>query len=204
MKKRALVIDDEQIVLDSIFKILTEEDFEVATTLNGAEGIRYAVNEPYDVILTDIRMPDIDGFQVIRDIRKSKASVPIVMITGYATVSSAVQAMKLGATNYIEKPFSPEELIRIVVSAMEDSSGESCEDQTIIHRKEVLKILKKGAADRDFAKRLFADGADALENYDLTSQEKLAFITADIDWIEDQIGIIQPDHKQWLIEGKKR
>ena len=76
-------------------------------------------------------------------------------------------------------------------------------EQTLINRKEVLKILKKGAADRKFAKRIIESGADALEKYDLTSQEKLALITADIDWIEDQIGIIKPDHKQWLIEAAK-
>lgn len=203
MKKRVLAIDDEQVVLDSIAKVLGEEDYEVRTTLNGADGIHYAVNESYDVVLTDIRMPDTDGFKVIRDIRRAGKSVPIIMITGYASVSSAVQAMRLGASNYIEKPFTPDQLARTVEAVIEESLLYPREEQTLIHKKEVLEILEKGYRDRDFAKCLFADGADTLETYDLTSQEKLAFITADIDWIEDQIGIIRPDHKQWLIEGSK-
>ena len=203
MKKRALVIDDEQVVLDSINKILTDENFEVHTSLYGKGGIGLAIKNQYDIILTDIRMPYVDGFKVLRDIRRFKPSIPVVIITGYATVNSAVQAMKLGATNYIEKPFTPDQLVRTVASAMEDTLNGAHEEQIIIHRKEILKILKKGARDRKFARQIFERGADALEKYNLTNYEKLAVITADTDWIEDQIGTLEPDHKQWLIDGKE-
>jgi DNA-binding NtrC family response regulator len=204
MKKKVLVIDDEKIVLDSVSKILKNENFDVHTTLYGKDGIHLAINEPFDIVLTDIRMPDVDGFQVLRDIKRLKPSVPVLIITGYASINSAVQAMKLGAANYIEKPFTPDELIRMVSSAIEDSTGEPHEDSTLIHRKEILNILKCGASDRDFVEQVFERGADVLEKYNLTNHEKLAIITADIDWIEDQIGTLKPDHKQWLIDAKKR
>ena len=84
-KKKVLAIDDEQIVLDSIKKILSGSEYEVHTTLKGGAGISHAISEPFDIVLTDIRMPDIDGFKVIRDIRKFKPTIPIVIITGYAT-----------------------------------------------------------------------------------------------------------------------
>lgn len=179
MGKRVLAIDDEQVVLDSIAKVLREANYDVKTTQSGAEGIVYAVNEPFDVVLTDIRMPDTDGFKVIRDIRRAGKPVPIIMITGYASVSSSVQAMKLGASDYIEKPFTPDQLLRIIETTIAKASGDSVEEPTLIHKKEVLKVLEKGAQDRDFARRLFTNGADALEDFELTAQEKLALITRD-------------------------
>jgi DNA-binding NtrC family response regulator len=204
MKKKVLVIDDEKIVLDSVCKILQDENFDVHTTLHGKVGIRLAVSEPFDVVLTDIRMPYIDGIRVLRDIKRLKPLLPVLIITGYATIGSAVQAMKLGAANYIEKPFTPDELILKVSSAIEDSAEGSSEDPTLIHKKEILKILKRGASDNDFAEQVFENGADALEKYDLTNHEKLAIITADIDWIENQAGTLKPEHKQWLVDAQKR
>jgi DNA-binding NtrC family response regulator len=202
-KKRAVVIDDEQIVLDSVKKILSQEGFDVVTATGGGAGISHAISEDVDIVLTDIRMPDIDGFKVIRDIRKFKPAIPIVIITGYASVSSAVQAMKLGASQYLEKPFTPEQLIQTVRAALELSSEDAVVEQTLIHAAEMRKILAKGAKDVDFARNIFEFGADALDDFQLTPQEKLAIITADIDWIEDQLGTLPPGQKQWLTARRK-
>ena len=202
-KKRVLVIDDEQIVLDSVHKILTSYGYDVSTTSTASIGVRRATNEPFHIVLTDIRMPDMDGLTVLRDIKRVKPTLPVLIITGYATVDSAIQSMKLGAVNYIEKPFTPEELVRAVVAAMDGSSSVLQEEQTIIHVKEMLEILKKGAKDPKFAQKVFDQGGDVLEKYHLTRAEKLAIITGDIDWIEDQVGIIEPGRKQWLIKGKQ-
>jgi len=100
-KMRALVVDDEQVVLDSVGKILADENYEVDVTLSGREGIDRAVKENYDILLTDIRMPDIGGMRVLRDVKRAKPSLPVVMITGYASIESSVQAMKMGAADYL-------------------------------------------------------------------------------------------------------
>jgi len=203
MKKKVLVIDDEKIVLESVRKILENENYDVHTTVHGKVGIQMAVHEPFDIVLTDIRMPLIDGMRVLRDIKRLKPSLPVLIITGYASIGSAVQAMKLGAADYIEKPFTPDELIRKVSSAIEASEKGPSEEPTLVHKKEMLDILKRGASDHNFAERIFKRGADALDNYPLTSHEKLAIVTADIDWIENQTGTLQPEHKKWLIEAQK-
>ena len=117
-KKRALVIDDEQIVLDSVKKILESEGYAVFTASTGGSGISHALSEPFDVVLTDISMPRIDGYKVIRDIRQFNPTIPIMIITGYASVNSAVEAMKLGANHYIEKPFSPEQLMSAIAETI--------------------------------------------------------------------------------------
>lgn len=118
-KARVLVIDDDQIVLDSISQILTDENYDVDVTLRGGEGLERAIREHYDLVLTDIRMPDMGGIQVLRDIRQKRPALPVVMITGYATAPSAEMAMKLGAADFIEKPFEPEELLETVASALQ-------------------------------------------------------------------------------------
>jgi DNA-binding NtrC family response regulator len=118
-KARVLVIDDDQIVLDSISQLLTDDDYEVDVTLRGGEGLERAIREDYDIVLVDIRMPDMGGIKVLRDIRRKRPALPVVMITGYATAPSAEMAMNLGAAGFLEKPFEPEELLETVASALQ-------------------------------------------------------------------------------------
>ena len=196
--KSALVIDDEQIVLDSIFKILASENFKVDVTLKGKIGVQMALENDYDIVLTDIRMPDIGGLIVLRDIKRKKPKLPVAVITGYATVRSAVQAMKFGAVDYLEKPFTPEELMRLINTVIESAKTQKTEEQHLIHQEEVVKVLDRATSDADFARALIEDGSEALKEYHLTGPEKLALITCDIDWIESQIGPLQENQKQWL------
>jgi len=197
-KKKALVIDDEQIVLDSVSKILTDEQYDVDSSLSGREGLNQAIGKEYDIVLTDIRMPDIGGMKVLRDIKRAKPSLPVVMITGYASVKSAVQAMKLGAADYIEKPFTPDQLLKSVISALEQAATREPEEQALVHREEMIKVLEKAASDREFFTNLLELATDALEEYDLTGPEKLALLTGDVEWIEEQIGPLTRSQRRWL------
>ncbi len=196
--KKTLVIDDEQITLDSVGRILTDEGFEVDTTLSGREGLDRATRNQYDIVLTDIRMPDIGGMRVLRDVKRAKPSLPVVIITGYATVKSAVQAMKLGATDYLEKPFTPEELVNSINSALDVAAAKEPEEQALVHKDEVIKVLERAGSDCDFFAQLLEQAADALDEYDLTGAEKLALLTGDINWIEDHIGPLSKAQRRWL------
>jgi len=197
-KNKALVIDDEQIVLDSVSKILKDENYEVDVSLSGREGLNQAIEKEYDIVLTDIRMPDIGGMRVLRDVKRSKPSLPVVIITGYASVKSAVQAMKLGAADYIEKPFTPDQLLKAVDAALDMAATQVPEVQDLIHKEEMIKVLERAASDSEFIAQLLYEGADALEEYDLTGPEKLALLTGDIEWIEKHIGPLKPNQKLWL------
>jgi DNA-binding NtrC family response regulator len=197
-KNKALVIDDEQIVLDSVSKILKDENYEVDVSLSGREGLNQAIQKEYDIVLTDIRMPDIGGMRVLRDVKRAKPSLPVVIITGYASVKSAVQAMKLGAADYIEKPFTPDQLLKAVNLALDIAATKPPEEQALIHKEEMITILERAASDSEFIAKLLYEGADALEEYDLTGPEKLALLTGDIEWIEKNIGPLKPNQKLWL------
>ena len=197
-KNKALVIDDEQIVLDSVRKILTDENYEVDASLSGREGLKQAIEKDYDIVLTDIRMPDIGGMRVLRDVKRAKSSLPVVIITGYASVKSAVQAMKLGAADYIEKPFTPDQLLKAVDAALDTAATQEPEVQDLIHKEEMIKALERAASDSEFFTNLLEYASDALDEYDLTGPEKLALLTGDVEWIEEQIGPLTRSQRRWL------
>ncbi|MFX1553126.1 MAG: sigma-54-dependent transcriptional regulator [Promethearchaeota archaeon] len=196
--KKALVIDDEKIVLDSVRKILEEAKYEVDVSLSGRQGLDWAIQGEYDIVLADIRMPEIGGMRVLRDIKRTRPFVPVIMITGYATVQSAVQAMKLGAADYLEKPFTPEQLLTAVTSALDRAATQPPEEQALIHKDEVISVLERAASDSEFIANLLYHGADALEDYDLTGPEKLALLTGDIEWVEHYIGPLTSTQRRWL------
>jgi len=198
-RKKALVIDDEQIVLDSVERILSQENFDVDIALSSRIGLGLALGNPYDIVLTDIRMPEIGGMRILRDVKRAKPSVPVVIITGYATVQSSVQAMKLGATDYIEKPFTPEELVKRVMAAIDAAGSAEPEEQKVVHREEVLRVLDRAGSDLGFAGSLFLMGADALEEYRLTGPEKLAILTGDVAWLEEHVGKLTEKQMLWLV-----
>ena len=196
-KKRALVIDDEKIVLDSVKKIL-DETYDVEVTLSGRQGLEWAVRKDYDVVLTDIRMPDIGGMLVLRDIKRAKPTMPVLIITGYASVNSAVQAMKLGAADYIEKPFTPDDLLKAVDLAIEKAASRPPDEQALVHKENILRVLDRAATDGDFVYNLLHHWADALDEYDLNNAEKLSLLTGDIEWIEKHVGPLSAKQKRWL------
>ena len=197
-KKKVLVIDDEQIVLDSVSKVLTAENYEVDASLSGRQGLDWAIERHYDIVLTDILMPDMGGMRVLKYIKRAKPSLPVIVITGYATVKAAVHAMKLGAADYLEKPFTPDQLLKAVASALDIAATKPAEEQAVVHKEEIIKVLEKAATDKTFSHDLLLYGADTLYDYDLSGPEKLAILTGDIEWIEEQIGPLTKSQRRWL------
>jgi DNA-binding NtrC family response regulator len=119
---RILVVDDESIVCESCKRILDEDGYEVETALSGEEAFEKMKENPFDIVITDLKMPDIDGMEVLRTFRQEYPDTVVIMITGFSTVETAVEAMKLGAFDYIPKPFTPDEVSIVVKKAFEKKS----------------------------------------------------------------------------------
>jgi len=117
-KGRILVVDDEDIVRTSCSRTLSPEGYEIRLAQNGVEGLKMASEERFDLVLTDLKMPDMDGIEVLRIIKEKWPETAVIIVTGYQTVDTAVKAIKLGAYDYIEKPFTPDALISAVAEAM--------------------------------------------------------------------------------------
>jgi len=114
-----LVIDDEEAIRDSCQQVLTKAGYDCHTAVDGIEGLRLVNQLEPDLILLDLMMPGIDGLQALGQIRKSHENIVCIVITGYATIESAVDAMKNGAFDFLPKPFTPEELRLIVNRGLE-------------------------------------------------------------------------------------
>jgi len=118
-KSQILLIDDEAIALSNLKHVLEREGHEVVTCMNGESGLAEMETTAFDLVLTDLRMPGIDGMGVLRHIRESTPDVPVIMITGHASLDSAVNAMKAGAYHYIAKPFRLDEVREVVRGALD-------------------------------------------------------------------------------------
>lgn len=116
---KILVIDDEEVVLDSCTQVLTGLGCQVRTACNGAEGLRLVEESPPDLVFLDLKMPGLSGFEVLEKIRANHPLMVVIVITGYATVASAIEAMKKGAFDFLPKPFTPEELRLIARRGLE-------------------------------------------------------------------------------------
>ena len=119
-KFRILVVDDEMIVRDSLKEWLQEEGFSVDMAESGSEALKRLSEGPYHLMLTDIKMPGMDGVEVLQKAKEFCPDLCVVMMTAYATVETAVEAMKTGALDYLVKPFDPEKLIPMVLRIYED------------------------------------------------------------------------------------
>lgn len=115
---RILVIDDEQVICDGCHLVLTEEGHRVEEYTSGKAGLTAIRQGAYDVVLLDIKLPDSDGMEILKVARKEKPDLCVIVMTGYSTISNAVEAMKLGATDYLSKPFTDAELISALKKAI--------------------------------------------------------------------------------------
>ena len=114
-----LVVDDEQIVLDSILKHLRKESYTVHTSLSVQDALLMIDKTDYDMVLTDLMMPHIAGLEFMKMLKSRFPNMPVIMITGYATINTALQATQLGAFDYVAKPFSKTELKGVIKRAVE-------------------------------------------------------------------------------------
>jgi CheY-like chemotaxis protein len=122
---KVLVVDDEQVVLDSVRKHLRREAYEIRTVLSGTEAVEILDSGWPEVVITDLMMPGMDGLELLERVRDSSPAIPVIMITGYATMRTALQALRQGAFDYIAKPFTRAELQGVVIRATRQISQEN-------------------------------------------------------------------------------
>jgi DNA-binding NtrC family response regulator len=117
-RARLLVVDDEEPQRMMLAKILGRAGFQVVTAADGTEALSSLKDAPFDLMLTDQRMPSMDGLELLERVRRTRPELPIILMTAYGTVSTAVEAMKRGASDYLTKPFERDELLVVVEKAI--------------------------------------------------------------------------------------
>jgi NADH:ubiquinone oxidoreductase subunit E len=142
MAGKILVVDDEPVVVKSCERILSPEGYVVDTASTGKEAIVKLGKNGFDLVITDIKMPDMDGIELLRWIRNSKPETGVVLITGYPSQESIKEALSLRILDYLPKPFSPALLVEVTQKAMEYvKAGEAVEDRTGDYTEEKAREL---------------------------------------------------------------
>ena len=117
-KARILAVDDEEIILDSFRKILVLAGYSIDTVERGAEVLGLIRQNDYDFVFTDLRMPEMDGVEVTKAVKHLRPDIDVIVITGFASIETAVETVKFGAIDYIQKPFAEDELLEFVNTAL--------------------------------------------------------------------------------------
>jgi DNA-binding response OmpR family regulator len=199
-----LLVEDELSVGKGIQMVLTEDGYSVDLAMTGLDALTEFTKKEFDLMVADLRLPDIDGMDVIKQVKGRSPEVEVIVITGYSTVSSAVNAMKLGAFDYLPKPFTDDEIKGAVKGALkrreqalmqelpETEAGE------LIQKKEVIRVLEKAAEQDDFWVALHEKGSEALRGYQLTSEAKAAIVSGDINWLRQNVGELTDKQLSWI------
>lgn len=149
--RKILIVDDEKNILKTIKTALEGDDVSVDTAMNGEECLDLIEQKEFDLILLDLKMPVIDGIEVLKRLSEKDIFIPVVIITAHGTIDKAVEAMKLGAVDFIQKPFSPNEIREIVDDMFE--RNEVVEENASTY-KDYFQLAKKSAQQREYDKAL--------------------------------------------------
>jgi DNA-binding response OmpR family regulator len=149
MKARpVLIVDDEKNIRLTLSQSLESMGLGTDTAIDGEEALAKVKARAYSLILLDLKMPGMDGMQVLRRIREIRPDVRVMVITAYGTVESAVEAMKLGTVDFIQKPFAAEEIRALVSQVLQ---RDQLDEQKAVDYSSCLELAKRCVADRKFA-----------------------------------------------------
>lgn len=148
-KKSILVVDDEKNIRLTVSQSLESLNALVQTAVNGEEALQILLeNGPFGLVFLDLKMPGMDGMDVLRRIRDDWPKTRVIIITAHGTIASAVEAMKLGAVDFIQKPFSPDEIRGMAQLVME---REALDAAGAVDARSLIELTKRFISDRDFA-----------------------------------------------------
>ncbi len=108
-----LVIDDEAVVCESFKRILSNEGYKVDTKISPQEGLDLAVSKNYNLVFLDLRMEEMDGIDLFHKLREKEPDLPVIVVTGYPSMDTALECIKLHASDYIIKPFTPDDILKL-------------------------------------------------------------------------------------------
>jgi len=192
-----LVMEDEETVARGLEMVLEEEGYDVDLAFTGAGALETFANSYFDLVVADLRLPDSDGLEIIKIVKERRPETEVVVITGYSSVSSVVDAMKIGVADYLPKPFTESEIKVAIGNALNkdrsapDEKGDSIAERAtknLVHKREVLLVLDRTNRDVSFAKNLLDGDSSALEAYDLSWEARAAITSGDLKWLNKNVG----------------
>jgi len=209
-----LVMEDEPSVSQGLEMILTEEGYKVDVAATGRSALTTLENDGIDLLVADLRLPDIDGMDVVRHVRQNKLGTEVIIITGYGTTKIVREAFtELGVSDFIPKPFGEEQIKRSVGEALEKHMKKpvapaikraETEEEKLIQKREVIQVLNRSAEDADFWTDLMEIGSEALADYELSGEAKAAIVSGDLKWINENVGELTQKQLMFIYKRLER
>jgi DNA-binding NtrC family response regulator len=194
-RPNVLVVEDEFSLAKGLQMVMDEEGYAVDMTDTGQGALDKFRTKDFDLMVADLRLPDIDGMEVIQRVHEKRPETKVVIITGYPSVSTAVQAVKMGVSDYLRKPFTDDEFRAAVGTALKDREKGSMElliaeteKERLIQGQEVIRVLERAYQNKAFWRDLMENGSEALRDYRLSHNAKAAIVSADLNWIRENVG----------------
>ena len=213
MPPHILVMEDDLNVAKGLEMVLNEEGYAVDLAATGALAMKAFRENRFDLLVADLRLPDIDGMEIIKQVKAKNPEIEVIVITGYGTSSQAVDAMKMGVHDFLPKPFTESQIKVAVGEALREQGQKTVktvvnrpktEEEKLIQKREVLSVLNRTSDDSDFWYDLMEKGSDALEGYRLSSESKAAIISGDLKWINENIGELTQKQLMFIYKRLER
>jgi ActR/RegA family two-component response regulator len=208
-----LVMEDDLSVAKGLEMVLSEEGFDVNLAGTGELAMKAFKQKRFDLLVADLRLPDIDGMKVIKQVKDAKPETEVIVITGYGTTATAVEAMKLGVHDFLPKPFTEDQIKSAIDEALKKHVEKpveafvkkaETEEEKLIQKREVLGVLSRTAEDTDFWSDLMENGSLALANYQLSSEAKAAIASGDLKWINENVGELTQKQLMFIYKRLER
>jgi len=208
-----LVMEDDRSVAKGLEMILSEEGYTVNLANTGKLAVEAFKQKRFDLLVADLRLPDIDGMEVIKQIKAEKPETEVIVITGYGTTATAVEAMKLGVHDFLPKPFTEDQIKTAIDEALKEhvekpvetvTRKAATEEEKLIQKREVLGVLSRTAEDMDFWADLMENGSLALADYQLSSEAKAAISSGDLKWINANVGELTQKQLMFIYKRLER
>ncbi|GAA3753231.1 sigma-54 dependent transcriptional regulator [Flavobacterium ginsengisoli] len=170
---KILLIEDDIAFCKLLEKFLIKKAYEVTTTFSATEAREAVKNESFDLILTDLRLPDSDGIGLMSEFKNSHPHIPVILMTGYSDVNTAVKAIKNGAADYISKPFNPDEVLLVITNALQTPKTE--EEETPVKEKKTIK-KQASTGENEFVKGISVASKKLLDHIQLVSPTDMSVL----------------------------
>jgi DNA-binding NtrC family response regulator len=206
-------MEDEFSVSKGMEMVLSEEGYDVAVAATGQAALEIFREKGCDVLVADLRLPDIDGMDVVRLIKSARPDTIVVVITGCASVDSAVESMKLGAFDYLPKPFTDDQIRSAVRRAVKQKQSKlpsvsapkaATAEEKLFQKREIFRVLNRTAEGRNSWNGTMEGGSEALRDYHLSDEAKAANVYADLKWLNEQIGELSQKQLAFIFKRLER
>jgi len=208
-----LVMDDDVNVAKGLEMVFSEEGYDVDLAGTGELALKAFKEKRFDLLVADLRLPGIDGMDVIKEVKAKEPQTEVIVITGYGTPSLAVDAMKMGVNDFLPKPFTEDQIKVAVDDALKAHRAQpakaaikeaATQEEKLIQKREVIEVLNRTSEDEDFWRDLMEKGSEALESYHLSYQAKAAISSGDLKWINENVGELTQKQLMFIYKRLER